>query len=62
MTNPHIGLTFDDLLAEEDLLKEVEAIAIKRILMRQVRGGDAGPAANQEGDSRANGHQQRATV
>ena len=36
MTNPHIGSSFDDFLAEEGILEEVEAIAIKRILARQV--------------------------
>ena len=37
MTNPHIGASFDDFLAEEDILEEVETLAIKRILARQVR-------------------------
>jgi hypothetical protein len=36
MTNPHVGSSFDEFLAEEDILEEVEAIAIKRILARQV--------------------------
>jgi hypothetical protein len=36
MTKPHIGAPFDDFLAEEGILEEVEAIAIKRILARQV--------------------------
>jgi antitoxin HicB len=36
MTNPHIGSSFDDFLTEEGLLEEVEAVAIKRILARQV--------------------------
>jgi antitoxin HicB len=36
MTNPHIGSSFDDFLGEEGMLEEVEAVAIKRILARQV--------------------------
>jgi predicted XRE-type DNA-binding protein len=36
MTNPHVGSSFDDFLAEEGILEEVEAVAIKRILARQV--------------------------
>jgi DNA-binding Xre family transcriptional regulator len=36
MTNPHIGSSFDDFLVEEGILAEVEAVAIKRILARQV--------------------------
>ena len=36
MTTPHIGSSFDDFLAEEGILEEVEAVAIKRILAHQV--------------------------
>jgi antitoxin HicB len=36
MTNPHIGSSFDEFLDEEGILEEVEAVAIKRILARQV--------------------------
>jgi antitoxin HicB len=36
MTNPHIGSSFDDFLGEEGSLEEVEAVAIKCILARQV--------------------------
>jgi antitoxin HicB len=36
MTNPHIGSSFDEFLTEEGILEEVEALAIKRILARQV--------------------------
>ena len=36
MTNPQIGSPFNDFLADEGILEEVEAIAIKRILARQV--------------------------
>jgi len=36
MTNPHIGSSLDDFLAEEGILEEVEAIAIKGVLARQV--------------------------
>lgn len=31
-TNPHIGSSLDDLLEEDGVLDEVEAIAIKRVL------------------------------
>ena len=34
--NPHIGSSFDDFLAEEGILAEVEAAAIKRILAYQL--------------------------
>jgi antitoxin HicB len=30
--NPHLGSTFDDFLAEEDLLAEANEIAIKRVI------------------------------
>ncbi len=36
MTNPHIGSPLDEFLGEEGILEEVEAIAIKRVLSRQV--------------------------
>jgi predicted XRE-type DNA-binding protein len=36
MTNPHVGSSFDDFLVDEGILEEVEAIAIKRILARQI--------------------------
>ena len=34
--NPHIGSNFDDFLAEEGILAEVEATAIKRVLAFQL--------------------------
>ena len=34
--NPHIGSSFDDFLAEEGTLAEVEAAAIKRVLAYQL--------------------------
>lgn len=34
--NPHIGSNFDDFLAEEGILAEVEAAAIKRVLAYQL--------------------------
>ena len=34
--NPHIGSNFDDFLAEEDILAEVEAAAIKQVLTFQL--------------------------
>ena len=36
MKNKHIGSSFDDFLAEEGLLAEAEAIAIKRVIAYQV--------------------------
>jgi predicted XRE-type DNA-binding protein len=35
--NQHIGSTLDDFLAEEDLLAEAEAVAIKRVVAFQLR-------------------------
>lgn len=34
--NPHIGSDFDDFLREESLLAQAQAMAIKRVLARQV--------------------------
>lgn len=34
--NKHIGSHFDDFLAEDDLLTEVEAVAIKRVITFQL--------------------------
>ena len=34
--NPHIGSSLDELLAEDGILSEVSAIAIKRVLAWQV--------------------------
>ena len=36
MNNQHIGSNFDDFLEEENLLTEVEAIAIKRVIAYQM--------------------------
>lgn len=36
MNNQHIGSDFDDFLAEEGLLAEVEATAIKRVIAFQL--------------------------
>ncbi|MEZ4713645.1 MAG: XRE family transcriptional regulator [Caldilineaceae bacterium] len=36
MNNPHIGSNFDDFLAEEGILAEVEAAAIKQVLAYQL--------------------------
>lgn len=33
----HIGSSFDDFMAEDDLLTEVEAVAIKRVLAFQLQ-------------------------
>jgi antitoxin HicB len=35
--NKHIGSKFDDFLAEEKLLDEAEAVAIKRVLSYQIK-------------------------
>ncbi|MGB1311266.1 MAG: helix-turn-helix domain-containing protein [Leucothrix sp.] len=35
-SNPHIGGTFDDFLADQGILKECEDVAIKQILADQV--------------------------
>lgn len=36
MNNQHLGSDFDDFLAEEGLLAEVEATAIKRVIAYQI--------------------------
>ncbi len=36
MKNEHLGSIFDDFLAEEELLAEVKATAIKRIIAYQI--------------------------
>jgi plasmid maintenance system antidote protein VapI len=36
MIENHIGSNFDDFLAEEGLLEETEAIAVKRVLAYQI--------------------------
>jgi DNA-binding Xre family transcriptional regulator len=36
MENKHIGSDFDDFLAEEGLLEQAEAVAIKRVIAYQV--------------------------
>lgn len=35
--NPHIGSSFDDFLAEEGILAETTAIALKRVLAWEIR-------------------------
>ena len=37
MNKIHLGSNFDDFLAEEGLLEEAEAIAVKRVLAFQIR-------------------------
>lgn len=34
--NPHVGSSFDDFLAEEGMLADVEAVAIKRVIAFQI--------------------------
>lgn len=36
-TNPYIGSSLDDLLEEDGILDEVEAIALKRVLAWQAK-------------------------
>ena len=36
MNQQHIGSNFDDFLAEEGLLTEVEAVAVKRVLAYKI--------------------------
>lgn len=36
MKNQHLGTNFDDFLAEEGLLDEIEATAIKRVIAYQI--------------------------
>ena len=36
MKNEHVGSDFDDFLAEEGLLAETEAVAVKRVIAYQV--------------------------
>ena len=36
MENKHIGSDFDDFLAEEGLLEQAEAVAVKRVIAYQV--------------------------
>ena len=37
--NPHAGSNFDDFLKEENLLEEVHAKALKRVLSEQIEDG-----------------------
>ena len=57
MTNPHIGSSFDDFLVEEGLLAEVETVAIKRILARQVSEAMKAQRLTKKAHGRAHGHQ-----
>jgi len=36
MKNEHVGSNFDDFLAEEGLLAETEAVAVKRVIAYQI--------------------------
>lgn len=36
MNNPHVGGSFDDFLAEEVMLDEVTAVAVKRVIAWQI--------------------------
>lgn len=37
MTNPHVGSSLDDFLAEEAMLQEATAIAVKRVIAWQIQ-------------------------
>ena len=37
MTNPHVGSSLDDFLAEDAMLQEVTAIAVKRVIAWQIQ-------------------------
>ncbi len=34
--NPHVGSSFDDFLKEEGIYEEVSALAMKRVLVREI--------------------------
>jgi DNA-binding Xre family transcriptional regulator len=36
MSNPHVGSRFDDFLAEESMLEETTAVAVKRVIAWQI--------------------------
>ncbi|MCX7145971.1 MAG: Fis family transcriptional regulator [Sulfuritalea sp.] len=36
MKNPHVGSSFDDFLAEEAMLEEATAVAVKRVIAWQI--------------------------
>ena len=36
MSNPHVGTGFDDFLAEEAMLEEATAVAVKRVIAWQI--------------------------
>ena len=36
MSNPHVGSCFDDFLAEEAILEEATAVAVKRVIAWQI--------------------------
>ncbi len=36
MNNPHVGSSFDDFLAEDAMLDEVTAVAVKRVIAWQI--------------------------
>lgn len=36
MSNPHVGSDFDDFLAEEGMLEEATAVAVKRVIAWQI--------------------------
>ncbi len=37
MTNPHVGSSLDDFLAEDAMLQEVTAIGVKRVIAWQIQ-------------------------
>jgi hypothetical protein len=55
-TNPYIGSSLDDLLKEDGVLEEVEAIAIKRVLAWQVSQPEARERTNQNSNGSKDAH------
>ena len=47
MNGKHIGSSFDDLLAEDAMLQEVTAVAVKRVIAWQIAGEMKGQRNNQ---------------
>lgn len=39
IANPHVGSDFEDFLKEEEILDEVTAIAVKRVIAWQIQQG-----------------------
>ena len=53
----HVGSSFDEFLAEEGLLSEVEATTVKRVIRLSVESVHGGKQAVQIGDGQAHANQ-----